>query len=154
MLLARTQLNDIPQLVNQLNDVDPSESFRARQLLQATVNQLDWSDAELRSRIASSMAAELIATVAGESDDPDLQLPYGTYLRNLAKKRGQDDTDIATRPRHSVKARIVLCELLGQIASDDQVSAFNDALEDLRVRNAARCALERIGTPVAVRHLI
>ena len=106
-------MNDIRHLVNQLNDVDPSKSFRARRQLQATVDQLDWSDAELRSRIAGSLAAALTATVAGQSDDPDRQLPYGRYLRNLAKKKGQDETDVATRPKHSVKARIVLCELLG-----------------------------------------
>jgi len=147
-------MNDIRNLVNQLNDVDPTKTFRSRQQLQAIVDQLDWSDAELRSRIAGSLAAELTATVAGQSDDPDRQLPYRMYLRHLAKKKGQDGSDIATRPKHSVKARIVLCELLGQIASDDQASALKVALEDLRVRDAARRALERIGTPVAVRYLI
>ena len=147
-------MNDIPDLVNQLNDADPSKSFHARQQLQAIVDQVDWSNAKLRARIAQSLAAELTATVAGQSDDPDLQVGYARYLRNLTNQKGQDETDIATRPKHSVKARIVLCELLGQIASDDQAAALKDALEDLRVRDAARRALERIGTPVAVRYLI
>ena len=147
-------MNEIRDLVHQRHDVDPSNSFRAQQKLRAVVDQLDWSDAVLREEIAGSLAAELAATVSGQSDDPNLQFGYATYLRTLAKQTGQDETDIATRPKHSVKARILLCELLGQVGSDDQASALEEALEDPRIRDAARRALERIGSPVAVGYLI
>src|SRR5262245_5726791 len=124
----------IRELVIQLDSDDRVRAHQAfRKLADAVDRVTDPGAAAEREALATSLATELIATTDVPSAKVELTNVPGSKVKPL-------------QPRHSVAARRHLCRFLSQVASDAQVAALATALNDLEVRDAARCALECIPT--------
>ena len=83
------------------------------------------------------------ATQPGEPSRREaLAVALAAELTAKSDSGGTDETQ--QQAKHSATVRNVLCQFLGQIATDDQVPALVVALGDLETREMARCALERI----------
>jgi HEAT repeat protein len=115
---------EIRSLVTQLGGDDQVAAYRARRALGDAVDRsLAPAKSSERDALATALAEELTATVA--SKDPKVKGPV---------------------PKHSAAVRRLVCQYLSEIASETQLPAFAQALQDLEVRDAVRGVLETIPT--------
>jgi len=90
-------------------------------------------DAE-RAKIAAELATELHAKTASTKD-----------------KKGKDKPGKLV---HTIDVRVKLLDLIGYVASDKEVPALDQVMGDQDLREMARFALERNGSPEAIKVMI
>jgi hypothetical protein len=132
---------NLPEALDQLAGDDLVTASTARRTLrQAADDVTNPQTGPARAELAAALTAALLASApvpAGprQTNVPDVAVPQ-------------------TIPRHPASVRRLLCQLLQQIADDDQVPQLEAALADLEVRDAVRCALECIPTLAATKAMI
>src|SRR5262245_50111741 len=135
-------MTTIRDLVTQLGSNDRATATQSIRKLADAVDRATSPSASLeREALATALAAELVA----RSDAPDAK-PEPTNVPGTNVK--------GPVFRHSVEARRYVCRFLNQVASDSQLPALAEALEELDVRDSVRCVLECIPTPRATAALV
>ena len=132
-----TQSISINQLAEQLGSADSIKAYQARRELCDAVDQVtDPGQSSRRETLATELAAELTATLETPAK------PKPTNVPDLV------DPELP-EPKHAVEVRRQLCQLLIQVASDNQVPALIAAGQDLEIREQVRWVLGSLGTQVA-----
>ncbi|MHC4798235.1 MAG: HEAT repeat domain-containing protein, partial [Planctomycetota bacterium] len=121
----------IVEHINKLDDGDQAVAFGARQALMAACHRsLDPAGKKQRANIAQTLTAELTATTKGPKPK-DRPMP---------------------KYNHRVRRRIL--RYLSLAGGEAQLPAIAAALADIRLREMARYALERIPAKAATELLI
>ena len=127
-------MGSLEGIVSKLDDADQAAAWQAWQSLLRIVTVLPGADAAQQARSAAMLAAELTETVPGGKD-----------------QEGRDKPPV---PRYSTAVREKLLRLLGHVAGPAEVPAIAGAMQDRRLREAARCALARDPSDEATAALI
>ena len=129
----------VPEKLAELAGDDQAKAFNARyQLLEAAYQSTRPGNQAEQSALADALAAELTAKV-----------PVETKADEKKKKDAPEE-----RFKHSTKVRREAIEILGVVAGPKQVPAIVSALDELELRETARCALDRVGGKEACAALI
>ncbi len=116
-------MGSLEGIISKLDDADQAAAWQAWQSLLRIVTVLPGADAAQQAQSAAMLAAELVETVPGGKD-----------------QEGKEKPPV---PRYSIATREKLLRLLSFVCGPAEVPAIAGAMRDLRLREAARCALAR-----------
>ena len=116
--------------------------------MQYTPEALDAALEQLKGSQEEVYKGQLALTrMIGEAGAPGNDAKRSEVARKLAEA-------LINGGKYPISARREIARRLGEIGGDTEVVALQSALVDLELREAARCALDRIPTPAATAALV
>lgn len=128
---------NIPELVAKLGDADQAAAFKARfQIQNACLAAKDPAKKAEKAALAAALATELTAMVQPEAP------------------KDKPNEKPAPHPKHSIKIRNVILQLLSLVGTEAEVAAITGCMSDYELREYARMALEKIPCKASAEALI
>lgn len=138
-------MESIIENISKVSDKNQATAFKAVQTLRfECYHVLDPARQDERTALAKALAAEMNATIMPEPPKEAKEKKKG---KNNAKKP-------EPKIKHDPETRNVVLGLLSIVGGEAEVPAIARTLDDLELREMARCALDRNPSPAATAALV